>query len=248
MGLAPGALARIHFSPQPDMTKPSFWMRAAARTHRQRVMTIRALASIGLLALAGGARADEPLAAQPLAGTATLRSMRADGPWTDLLALSQAEPGHASPNAAAAGPDAVLAPPPKPALFTGSDAHKYLGLGTVVLVGLTAATAPGEGCEHNCTGKTQRQTSGTTHTRLARATAAMAAATVTSGLLVHWDDFHLKDGLSDPDNQHVLLGLAGSILMLYAVNKSMHSTVPTQHAVFAEVGGAAMAVAIKLTW
>jgi len=174
--------------------------------------------------------------------------MRADGPWSDLLALSQADPGLASQNAAAAVPGAVLAPPAKPALFTGSDVHKYLGLGTVVLVGLTAATAPGGGCEHNCTSNTPRQTSGTTHTRLARATAAMAAATVTSGLLVHWDDFHLKDGLSDPDNQHVLLGLAGSILMLYAVNKSMHSAVPTQHAVFAEVGGAAMAVAIKLTW
>ena len=174
--------------------------------------------------------------------------MRADGPWSDLLALSQADPGLASQNAAAAVPGAVLAPPAKPAVFTGSDVHKYLGLGTVVLVGLTAATAPGGGCEHNCTSNTPRQTSGTTHTRLARATAAMAAATVTSGLLVHWDDFHLKDGLSDPDNQHVLLGLAGSILMLYAVNKSMHSAVPTQHAVFAEVGGAAMAVAIKLTW
>jgi hypothetical protein len=211
-------------------------------------MMVRWFACIGLLALAGVARADEALATPPLAGTATLRSMRADGPWSDLMALSPADPGRASPNAAAAASDAVLAPPAKLPLFTGSDVHKYLGLGTVVLVGLTAATAPGGGCEHNCTNNTPRQTSGTTHTRLARATAAMAAATVTSGLLVHWDDFHLKDGLSDPDNQHVLLGLAGSILMLYAVNKSMHSTVPTQHAVFAEVGGAAMAVAIKLTW
>lgn len=141
------------------------------------------------------------------------------------------------------------APAFKPPLFTGSDAHKYLGLGTLVLLGLTAATSPHDDCEHDCAaGTSHRQTSGTTHTRLARATAAMAAATVTTGLIVHWDDFHLKDGWSDPDNQHVALGLAGSMLLMYAVNKSMHSSVPTQHAGFAELGGAAMAVAIKLTW
>ena len=65
---------------------------------------------------------------------------------------------------------------------------------------------------------------------------------------MHWNDFHPPDGFSDPDNQHVMLGRVGSGLLLYAVHKSMHSSVPTQHAGFAELGGAAMAVAIKLTW
>jgi len=67
-------------------------------------------------------------------------------------------------------------------------------------------------------------------------------------LLYHWDDFHLEDGLSDPDNQHVMLGTAGALLMLFALNKSMKSNVPTSHAGYAELGGVAMAVAIKLTW
>ena len=146
---------------------------------------------------------------------------------------------------AEAAPSALPAEAFKPTGITGSDVHKYLGLGTVVLLGLTAVTSPHSECKSDCG---TRQTSGTTHTRLARTTAVMAGATVGTGLVVHWNDFHPSDGFSDPDNQHVLLGLAGSILMLYAVNKSMHSAVPTQHAVFAEVGGAAMAVAIKLTW
>jgi hypothetical protein len=133
--------------------------------------------------------------------------------------------------------------------FTGRNAHKFLGLGTVAMVALTGLTAPGEGCEENCGANTARRaTSGTPHTRFARAASTLAAATVTSGLLAHWDDFHLKDGFSDPDNLHVMLGLGGSLLMMYAVNKSMHSQVPTQHAGTAALGGVAMAVAVKLTW
>jgi hypothetical protein len=148
-----------------------------------------------------------------------------------------------------AAPNANAAPPFKPPWLTGSDVHKFLGLGTLLAVGLTAVTAPGEGCEKNCSASTEpRRTSGTTHTRSARTAAALAGATVATGLLVHWDDFKLQDGFRDPDNQHVLLGLIGAGLMLYAVNKSMKSAVPTQHSAYAEIGGAAMAVAVKLTW
>lgn len=76
----------------------------------------------------------------------------------------------------------------------------------------------------------------------------MAAFTVTDGLLTHWDDFHLEDGFSDPDNLHVMLGTVGAAMMLYAVNKSANSKVPVSHAGIAELGGVAMAVAVKLTW
>jgi hypothetical protein len=136
--------------------------------------------------------------------------------------------------------------------LTGRKAHQYLGLGTIALAGLTALAAPdSEGCEQNCPPVTQqppRQTSGTTHTRLARATGAMAIATVVTGLLYHWDDFHLGDGFSDPDNQHVALAGTGALLMLYAIDKSAHSAVPTSHAGIAELGALAMVVAVKLTW
>src|SRR5665811_2587290 len=139
----------------------------------------------------------------------------------------------------------------KPPLMSGRKAHQYLGLGTVALAGLTMLAAPGEGCDHNCPPASQqppRQTSGTTHTRLARATAAMAIATVMTGLIYHWDDIHWEDAFTDPDKMHARLAAAGALLMLYAVEKSAHSTVPTSHAGVAELGAAAMVVAIKMTW
>ncbi len=138
---------------------------------------------------------------------------------------------------------------PESAWLSGPNAHLAFGLGTLALVGLTALTAPNSDCEDGCSaGAAPRRTSGTSHTRLARAASVFAAATVTTGLLWHWDDVHLEDGLSDPDNQHVLLGLGGALLMMAAVQKSMRSTVPTQHAGAAAAGGVAMAAAVKLTW
>src|SRR5512146_1003179 len=134
----------------------------------------------------------------------------------------------------------------EPSWLTGGKVHQYLGLGTIVLAGLTAATAP-EGCEHNCSPNTPRETNGT-HAKLAKATVVMAAAAITTGLVNHWDDFHLADGITDPDNLHVLLGVTGAALMAYAVNKSMHSSTPVSHAGIAELGALGMVAAIKITW
>jgi hypothetical protein len=145
--------------------------------------------------------------------------------------------------------DVIPAAEFKPPLISGSKIHQYLGLSTVALAGLTMLAAPDNECEQSCTSQSgPRQTSGTTHTRLARATAAMAVATVVTGLIYHWDDFHLEDGFADPDNQHVMLAGAGTLLMLYAINKSAHSSVPTSHAGIAELGAVTMLFAIKLTW
>lgn len=131
-------------------------------------------------------------------------------------------------------------------LITPGKVHQYLGLGTIALAGLTAVTAP-EGCEHNCAANTPRETNGT-HAKLAKATVAMAAATIATGLIGHWNDFHLEDGITDPDNLHVMLGVTGAALMAYAVNKSMHSSTEVSHAGIAEMGALGMAVAIKITW
>lgn len=136
----------------------------------------------------------------------------------------------------------------KPPWMSGRKAHQYLGLGTVALAGLTMLAAPEEGCETNCGAQPPRQTSGTTHTRLARATAAMAVATVVTGLLYHWDDIYWEDPFTDPDKMHARLAAAGALLMLYAVNKSANSDVPVSHSGTAELGALAMLVAIKLTW
>jgi hypothetical protein len=215
---------------------------------RPNVRIKRIAATICLVTLAGTVHAEDTTLNLDLPSSAS--SYTRNSPYMDsksyLLALNESDAAQGQA-AMPVAPVAEFEPP----LFSGSNAHKYLGLGTVLFVGLTALTAPGEGCEHNCPPVSQqppRQTSGTNHTRFARTAAALAAATVTTGLLYHWDDFHLEDGFSDPDNQHAMLGAAGALLMLYAVNKSAKSAVPTSHAGIAELGGVAMAAAIKITW
>ncbi|BBI99111.1 hypothetical protein FGKAn22_08040 [Ferrigenium kumadai] len=132
-------------------------------------------------------------------------------------------------------------------MFTGTKMHQYLGLATVGAAAATFLTHfhPCEG--PNCGPQPPRKTHGA-HANLGRATAILAAATVATGLLYHWDDFHAEDGVSDPDNLHVILGATGAALMAYAINKSARSTVPTSHAAMAELGALSMVVAIKLTW
>jgi len=164
-------------------------------------------------------------------------------PSAYLLAANQNDAAvQGQPGLTPATPAAEFSPP----WLTGRKAHQYLGLGTVLFAGLTALAAPGEA--EGASQQQPRQTSGTTHTRFARTTAALAVATVITGLLYHWDDFHLDDGFADPDNQHVMLAGTGALLMLYAINKSAKSSVPTSHAGIAELGAASMLVAIKLTW
>lgn len=132
-------------------------------------------------------------------------------------------------------------------LFTGSKMHQYLGIATVAAAAGTFLTHfhPCEG--PNCGAQPPRKTSGL-HANMGRATAILAVATVASGLISHWDDFHAEDGISDPDNLHVMLGVTGAALMAYAINKSARSTVPTSHALVAELGAVTMVTAIKLTW
>ncbi|MBI4807823.1 MAG: hypothetical protein HY799_02575 [Nitrosomonadales bacterium] len=137
----------------------------------------------------------------------------------------------------------------EPATFSGSNAHKYLGLGTIVFAALTGVTAPEDNeCETaSCPPPEPRETNGT-HAKLARATVALAAATVVTGLVAHWDDFHLEDGITDPDNMHALLGTAGMLTMAYAVSKAADPYNSNGHAGKAIAGAVMMAAAIKITW
>lgn len=135
----------------------------------------------------------------------------------------------------------------EPPLFTGNKVHQYLGLATVAAAAATFATHI-DNCEGAaCATAAPRPTHGA-HANFGRATAILALATVGSGLISHWDDFHMEDGIRDPDNLHVLLGVTGAVLMAYAVDKSTRSTTPTSHAAMAELGALGMMVAIKLTW
>jgi hypothetical protein len=194
------------------------------------------------------------LAAQ--SGTAFAQDAAFDLPLTssayvkdyESFKLAAADETSVVKNSTSAAP-AVRTTPFEPPLITGGKVHQYLGLGTIILAGLTAATAPGEGCENNCTAQANqpRQTNGT-HAHLARATVAMAEAAIITGLITHWDDFHLADGITDPDNLHILLGVTGAGLMAWAVNRSKSSAVPISHAGIAELGALSMVAAIKITW
>jgi len=192
-------------------------------------------AGICMAAVAGTVHADET--AQNLEFPSAASLYTRNSPFIDsksyMLALneSNAAQGQAAmPVAPAAGFE--------PPLFSGSNAHKYLGLGTLALVVATAiAPKPAENAPLD-------EQESSTHAKLGRAAAGMAAATVTTGLLAHWDDFHLEDGLYDPDNLHALLGTAGALAMLYAVSKAPGG----EHAGMGMTGGVAMGVAIKITW
>ncbi len=187
------------------------------------------------------------LAVTSLAQAADLDlSVPTDKTTTQSFMLASNETGSANlPESATNGSPKVAFEEP---MFSGDKLHQYAGFTTLALVAATAFSAP-DGCEANCVAAAQqpRQVNGT-HAKLAKAAAAMAAFTVTTGLIDHWDDFHMEDGFSDPDNLHALLGTAGAVLMMYAVNKSANSAVPVSHAGIAELGGFAMAFAVKLTW
>jgi len=193
------------------------------------------LAGLALLACAGLAAAQEVVF--DLATPAQAYALRAQP-----LLLAANDSGVTPERAAAVAP--AKQEPVDPPLFSGSNVHLTLGLATIATAALTAMTAPED--EHAAPG-TPRETNGT-HAKLAKATVALAAATIASGLITHWDDFALEDGLTDPDNLHILLGVTGAALMAYAVNKSAHSSTPVSHAGIAELGALGMIVGIKLTW
>ncbi len=157
--------------------------------------------------------------------------------------LTSNDAGAARKQASAA--PAIQAAEFEPPIFSGSNAHKYLGLGTLALVIATAiAPKPPEVEDRAPTQAEIDAQKSSTHAKLGRAAAAMAAATVTTGLLAHWGDFHLEDGWADPDNMHAMLGTAGALAMLYAVSKAPGGG----HAGMGLAGGVAMGVAVKLTW
>src|SRR3989338_5620896 len=95
-----------------------------------------------------------------------------------MLALNDADSAQKQTSAAA---PVTQAPEFEPPMFTGSNVHKYLGLGTVALV-VATAIAP-KPAEYEHTAPTQAQVDeqkSSTHAKLGRAAATMAAATVTT--------------------------------------------------------------------
>jgi len=193
------------------------------------------IASACLMALQGVVYAGE--SAQDIA-IPSITSAYTNGSKSYMLALNEVSSSPQKEGAVNAAQAAEF----EPATFSGSNAHKYLGLGTLAMV-VATALAP-KPSEDAVTQAQKDEQESSMHARFGRAAAALAAATVTTGLLAHWDDFHFEDGLSDPDNMHALLGTVGALAMLAAVSQAPEGG----HAGIGAAGGVAMAVAVKLTW
>lgn len=114
-------------------------------------------------------------------------------------------------------------------LFTANNIHKYLGVGSIAAAGATLLAPKEEDGAHEA---------------LARTAAGLGVAAVITGLIFHWDDFDLSDGMGDPDNLHVMLTTAGTLGYLMAVSEAPDSG----HAGFGAGGAIAMAVGIKMNW
>ena len=113
--------------------------------------------------------------------------------------------------------------------FTANKIHQYLGIGSILAAGGTLL-APKE--ENGL------------HENLAKTATALGIGAVVTGLLYHWDDFSLSDGMKDPDNLHLMLTTAGTLGYLAAVSAAPDSG----HAGLGGVGAIAMAIGIKMNW
>ena len=113
--------------------------------------------------------------------------------------------------------------------FTANNIHKYLGLGSIAAAGATLL-APKE--------------QGGAHEKLGRTAAGLGVGAVITGLLFHWDDFDLSDGLNDPDNLHIMLTTMGTLGYLGAVSQAPGEG----HGALGALGAASMAIGIRMNW
>ncbi|PLX89040.1 MAG: hypothetical protein C0618_02670 [Desulfuromonas sp.] len=110
--------------------------------------------------------------------------------------------------------------------------HKYLGYGTVLLAGTTAATKSNESL----------------HESLAYATAAGALSTVVTGMAGHGHRFDLSEGLFTRDNLHIAMGTLGAVLLTTGVAIADDGK-ESSHSGLAVGGGALMTLGIiDIVW
>lgn len=118
----------------------------------------------------------------------------------------------------------------KPRWFTKNKVHQYLGIGSIAAAGLTLL-AP-------------KEDEPSAHHSLGEAAAGLGVAAVLTGLIFHWEDIQLSNGLRDPDNLHATLTTLGTLGYLGAVSDAPESG----HGGLGAFGAISMAVGIKMTW
>ncbi len=130
---------------------------------------------------------------------------------------------------------------------TGNELHKYLGLGSLLVGGLTMLSAGGAEGGEGDEGGGENNYGGTgydIHRTLALSATALGLGAVATGFLFHGDDIGLENGLTDPDNLHMSLGLLGTLGYVSAVSAAPGES----HAGSGTVGGISMLVAVKIAW
>ena len=105
--------------------------------------------------------------------------------------------------------------------------HKYLGLGSLALAGLTIV-APKE--------------KGGAHENLAKGAAALGGAAIATGFYAHGED--IEWDWSDPDTRHAVYGALGTLGYLLAVAKDGEGG----HAAAGALGAVAMVASIRIVW
>jgi hypothetical protein len=198
------------------------------------VRTARRILSAQVLsALCIGLAAARPSLAGPWDG------VNPAGPWAsgsvrrqdaDATRLWAQAPGTAADNPSATqarrAPRSTEAIEPAP-WYGANNVHKYLGLGSIALAGLTLLSPKEENGPHEY---------------FARGAAALGVAAVATGIYAHWEDVDAR--WSNPDTQHAVLGALGALGILAAVAKGGKG----DHAAYGGIGAVSMAVAIKLEW
>lgn len=148
-------------------------------------------------------------------------------PRAEWLQLASADAANED-EAAEHGNATAAKPKFKEHLVTASKIHKYLGIGSIGLAGLTLLAPKEENGAHEY---------------LARGAAALGVGAVVTGLVFHWDDLELNQGFDNPDNLHALLTTLGTLGFLGAVSEA-----PANHAGLGAAGAVSMAIGIKVTW
>jgi hypothetical protein len=143
----------------------------------------------------------------------------------------------------ASGKDMVSAEDFEEPFFTANKMHMYLGLGSLLSAGLAAVTAPDYEGLTPAQRSVAQQDKGFHHYAGITA-AALGGAAIASGFMFHWDDVSLENGLLDPDNLHMLLGILGTAGYALAVSQAPGGS----HSGAGAAGAAAMLVGIYLTW
>lgn len=116
---------------------------------------------------------------------------------------------------------------PPAAWYGANNVHKYLGIGSIALAGLSMISPKEENGPHEF---------------FAKGAAGLGVAAVATGFYAHWDD--IDASWRNPDTQHAVLGALGALAILAAVAKGGKEG----HAGWGEVGAVSMLIAIKLTW